>query len=71
MPLLHWLFYKKKVLNLLLQEVPRVLYGALAIVSSDNLISLALGDFKKSYSALNICWHCIATKDESQTKNVV
>jgi len=44
------------------------LYGALVIVSADNLGSLALGGFKESCSALKMCRHCMATKDESKTK---
>ena len=43
-----------------------MIYGTLAIVSGDNLGSLALGGFKESCSALKICRHCTATKDESQ-----
>ena len=44
------------------------MFGALAIVSADNLGSLALGGFKESCSALKMCRHCMATKEESQTK---
>lgn len=44
------------------------LYGALTIVSADNLGSLALGGFKESCTALKMCRHCMATKDESRTK---
>jgi len=45
-----------------------VLYGTLAIVSADNLGSLALGGFKESCSANKMCRHCMATKDEAQRK---
>ena len=47
---------------------PQKLYGALTIVSADNLGSLALGGFKESCTALKMCRHCMATKEESQTK---
>lgn len=46
----------------------RVVYGALAVVSADNLGSLALGGFKESCSASKLCRHCMATKEDSQTK---
>ena len=42
------------------------MYGTIAIVSADNLGSLALGGFKESCSSLKMCRHCMATKDESQ-----
>jgi len=44
------------------------LFGTLATVSADNLGSLALGGFKESCSATKMCRHCMATKEESQTK---
>ena len=46
----------------------RTIYGTLAVVSADNLGSLALGGFKESCTALKMCRHCMATKEESQTK---
>lgn len=42
------------------------MYGTIAIVSADNLGSLALGGFKESCSSLKMCRHCMATKDESR-----
>ena len=46
----------------------RTIYGTFAVVLADNLGSLALGGFKESYTALKMCRHCMATKEESQTK---
>jgi len=46
----------------------RVFYGALAVVSADNLGSLALGGFKVSCSANKMCRHCMASKEDSRTK---
>jgi len=43
-------------------------YGTIAVVSSDNLASLALGGFKESCSATKMCRHCMTTKEESQVK---
>ena len=42
------------------------IYGTVAVVSADNLGSLALGGFKESCSALKMCRHCLTTKPESQ-----
>jgi len=41
-------------------------YGTIAIVSADNLGSLALGGFKESCSASRMCRHCMTTKPECQ-----
>ena len=46
----------------------KTVYGTFAAVSSDNLTSLALGGFKESCSATKMCRHCMATREESQTK---
>lgn len=43
-------------------------YGTIAVVSADNLGSLALGGFKESCSAARMCRHCMTTKEDSQTK---
>ena len=45
---------------------PKRMYGALAVVSADNLGSLALGGFKGSCSAIRMCRQCMTTKEESQ-----
>jgi len=50
----------------LIQGAPKVMYGTLAIISADNLGSLALGGFKESCTSIKMCRHCMATKDESQ-----
>lgn len=47
---------------------PRVVYGIIAVVSADNLGSLALGGFKESCSAIKMCRHCMATKEDTQMK---
>ena len=47
---------------------PKMIRGALAVISPDNLGSLALGGFKGSCSVLKICRHCMTTKEESQKK---
>ena len=39
-----------------------VYFGSLALVSADNLDSLALGCFKESCTATRMCRHCMATK---------
>ena len=46
----------------------RVVYSTLAVVSADNLGSLILGGFKESCSAIKMCRHCMATKENTQTK---
>jgi len=46
----------------------KTIRGALAVISADNLGSLALGGFKESCSALKMCRHCMTSKTESQTK---
>ena len=43
-----------------------MIYGTIAILSADNLGSLAVGGFKESCSALKMCRHCMASKDDSQ-----
>jgi len=48
--------------------ITQVFYGALAVVSADNLGSLALGGFKERCSAKKMCRHCIATKEDAQTR---
>jgi len=50
----------------LIQGAPKVMYGTLAIISADNLGSLAFGGFKESCTSIKMCRHCMATKDESQ-----
>ena len=45
----------------------RTVYGTLAVISADNLGSLACG-FKESCTATKMCRHCMATREESQTK---
>ena len=45
-----------------------MMYGALSVISADNLGSLALGGFKESCSAYRLCRHCMATHESSQTK---
>ena len=57
--------YRSKELNSLLGDL-KLVYGTLAIVSADNLGSLALGAFKESCSAIKMCRHCMTTKDVSQ-----
>ena len=47
---------------------PRNIHGTIAVVSADNLGSLALGGFKESCSAIKMCRHCMATKEDTQTK---
>ena len=42
------------------------MYGTIAVVSADNLGSLALGGFKESCSAIRMCRHCMATKENSK-----
>jgi len=44
----------------------KLVFGTVAIVSADNLGSLALGGFKESCSAIKMCRHCMTTKDDSQ-----
>ena len=44
----------------------KLFYGALAVVSADNLGSLALGGFKESCSAERMCRHCMATGDTAR-----
>ena len=46
----------------------KTIYGTIAVVSADNLGSLALGGFKESCSAARMCRHCMTTKEDSQTK---
>ena len=43
-------------------------YGTIAVVSADNLGSLLLGGFKESCSALRMCRHCMATKEQSRSQ---
>lgn len=38
------------------------------MISADNLGSLLLGGFKESCSALRMCRHCMATKEDTQIK---
>ena len=46
----------------------KTIYGTVAVISADNLGSLALGGFKESCSATRMCRHCMTTKADSQTK---
>jgi len=45
------------VLNLLL-GIKESFFGTVAVISADNLGSLALGGFKESCSAIKMCRHC-------------
>lgn len=42
------------------------MFGTITAISADNIGSLLLGGFKESCSALKLCRHCMATKEESQ-----
>ena len=53
---------------MIMNKDPTVVYGTLVVVSADNLGSLALGGFKESCSAIKMCRHCMASKEDSQTK---
>ena len=48
------------------QGAKRKFYGTLAIVSADNLGSLALGGCKESCSADKMCTQCMTSRSESQ-----
>ena len=50
----------------MIRGYPKRIFGALAVVSADNLGSLALGGFKGSCSAIRMCRKCMTTKTESQ-----
>ena len=52
----------------MIRGAQKTIRGALAVISADNLGSLALGGFKESCSALKMCRHCMTSKTESQTK---
>ena len=52
----------------MIHGVQKTVRGALAVISADNLGSLALGGFKESCSALRICRHCMTSKADSKTK---
>ena len=45
----------------------KTVYGTTAVVSADNLGSLALGGFKERCSAARMCRHCMTTKEDSKT----
>ena len=47
---------------------PQIIFGALAVVSADNLGSLLVGGFKESCSAYRLCRHCMATKEDTETQ---
>jgi len=59
---------KEKGVEFIVRGNPKTLYGSLAIVSADNLGSLALGGFKESCTALKMRRHCMTTKADSQNK---
>ena len=42
-------------------------YGTVAVVSADNLGSLALGGFKESCTAYRCCRHCMVTQETART----
>jgi len=48
--------------------MPKQIFGTLAIVSADNLGSLALGGFKESCTSLKMCRHCMAERGDAQTQ---
>jgi len=47
---------------------PQLYQGAIAVVSADNLGSLALGGFKESCTAKRCCRHCLATRETTKLK---
>ena len=55
----------------MVKGMPKVLYGTIAVVSADNLGSLALGGFKESCTATKMCRHCMTTRDESREKVII
>ena len=55
----------------MVQGTSKVVYGALGIVSADNLGSLKLGGFKESCSALRMCRYCMSTKGESRKQVII
>ena len=42
-------------------------YGTIAVVSADNLGSLALGGFKESCTAYRCCRYCMATQETARS----
>jgi len=50
----------------MVRGVQRRIRGTVAVISADNLGSLALGGFKESCSAVKMCRYCMTTKEESQ-----
>ena len=56
---------------MMVRGTSKIVYGALGIVSADNLDSLALGGFKKSCSALRMCRYCMSTKVKSQKQVII
>jgi len=59
---------KERGVDIVIHGVQKTIQGALAVISADNLGSLALGGFKESCSAFKMCRHCMTSKAESQTK---
>ena len=55
----------------MVKGIPKVLYGTIAVVSADNLGSLALGGFKEICTATKMCRHCMLTRDESREKVII
>jgi len=59
---------KERGVDVVIHGAQKTIRGALAVISAENLGSLALGGFKESCSALKLCRHCMISKFESQTK---
>ena len=64
----NWISQQEKGVEFVIEGTTKVMYGTVAIVSADNLGSLALGGFKESCSSLRMCRHCMATKEDSKNK---
>ena len=49
-------------------ELPKILYGALSLISADSPANSALGGFKESGTALHYCRQYLGTSDDASTK---
>jgi len=59
-------YVKEKGVDLIVRGVQTRICGTIAVISADNLGSLALGGFKESCTAEKMCRYCMTSKEETQ-----
>lgn len=68
MCILVYMFLQESGWNATVGNKTEKYYGTIAVVTGDNLGSLAIGGFKESCTALRCCRQCMATLESAKSQ---